>query len=100
MNFSTKAIHVGQAPDPETGAVIVPIYQTSTYEQESPGEKPEEELPVNAGIDLRHGVHDRTHPPSEARELRIGYGSGAARPVRAAMLHRCWLRFVDGARAH
>ena len=37
MNFSTKAIHVGQAPDPETGAVIVPIYQTSTYEQESPG---------------------------------------------------------------
>lgn len=37
MNFSTKAIHVSQAPDPETGAVIVPIYQTSTYAQEAPG---------------------------------------------------------------
>jgi cystathionine beta-lyase/cystathionine gamma-synthase len=37
MNFSTKAIHVGQEPDPTTGAVIVPIYQTSTYQQEEPG---------------------------------------------------------------
>lgn len=37
MNFSTKAIHVGQEPDPETGAVITPIYQTSTYVQEAPG---------------------------------------------------------------
>lgn len=31
MGFSTKAIHAGQAPDPRTGAVAVPIYQTSTY---------------------------------------------------------------------
>jgi cystathionine gamma-lyase len=35
--FSTKAIHVGQQPDPATGAVITPIYATSTYAQESPG---------------------------------------------------------------
>lgn len=35
--FATKAIHAGQKPDPVTGAVITPIYQTSTYEQESPG---------------------------------------------------------------
>jgi cystathionine beta-lyase/cystathionine gamma-synthase len=38
MNFATKAIHVGQAPDPVTGAVIPPIYATSTYAQEAPGE--------------------------------------------------------------
>jgi O-acetylhomoserine/O-acetylserine sulfhydrylase-like pyridoxal-dependent enzyme len=31
MKFSTKAIHAGQEPDPTTGAVSVPIYQTSTY---------------------------------------------------------------------
>lgn len=37
MAFSTKAIHAGQDPDPSTGAVIVPIYQTSTYVQESLG---------------------------------------------------------------
>jgi len=34
MKFSTKAIHVGQEPDPTTGAIITPVYQTSTYVQE------------------------------------------------------------------
>ncbi len=37
MKFSTKAIHVGQKPDKETGAVIPPLYLTSTYKQEAPG---------------------------------------------------------------
>ncbi len=35
--FATRAIHAGQEPDPTTGAVMVPIYATSTYVQESPG---------------------------------------------------------------
>ena len=35
--FGTKAIHAGQEPDPRTGAVMVPIYQTSTFAQSSPG---------------------------------------------------------------
>lgn len=38
MKFSTKAIHIGQAPDPTTGAIIPPIHMTSTYIQEAPGE--------------------------------------------------------------
>src|SRR5512138_2866488 len=37
MKFDTKAIHAGQEPDPTTGAVIVPIYQTSTYVQTALG---------------------------------------------------------------
>jgi cystathionine gamma-lyase len=37
LAFSTRAIHAGQHPDPTTGAVMVPIYATSTYAQESPG---------------------------------------------------------------
>ena len=37
MAFSTRAIHAGQDPDPSTGAVTVPIYQTSTYVQDSLG---------------------------------------------------------------
>ena len=37
MGFSTDAIHAGQEPDPATGAVIVPIYQTSTFVQEELG---------------------------------------------------------------
>lgn len=35
--FGTKAIHAGADPDPSTGAIMTPIYQTSTYVQESPG---------------------------------------------------------------
>ncbi len=37
MGFSTDAIHVGQEPDPTTGAVVAPIYQTSTYVQQALG---------------------------------------------------------------
>jgi cystathionine gamma-lyase/cystathionine beta-lyase len=37
FKFGTRAIHAGQEPDPTTGAVMTPIYQTSTYWQESPG---------------------------------------------------------------
>src|SRR5712691_2469686 len=43
MDFETRAIHDGQEPDPATGALIVPIYQTSTYVQEEVG--------VNRGYD-------------------------------------------------
>ena len=37
MGFKTDAIHAGQEPDPSTGAVTIPIYQTSTYVQEGMG---------------------------------------------------------------
>jgi cystathionine gamma-synthase len=43
MDFETRAIHAGQDPDPATGAIITPIYQTSTYVQEAVG--------VNKGYD-------------------------------------------------
>ena len=49
--FGTLAIHAGQTPDPSTGAVIPPIYATSTYAQESPG--------VHQGLD-----YARTHNPT------------------------------------
>ena len=38
MNFETRAIHEGQEPDPTTGAVTVPIYQTSTFVQDAVGQ--------------------------------------------------------------
>ena len=37
QGFSTKAIHAGQEPDPSTGAIMTPIYASSTYVQQSPG---------------------------------------------------------------
>ena len=47
MDFETRAIHEGQEPDPATGAVTTPIYQTSTYVQEAVG--------VNKGYDYSRG---------------------------------------------
>lgn len=38
LSLATLAIHGGQSPDPSTGAVMPPIYATSTYAQSSPGE--------------------------------------------------------------
>ena len=38
MKFATKAIHAGIFPDPTTGAIMTPIYQTTTYVQQAPGE--------------------------------------------------------------
>jgi cystathionine gamma-lyase len=49
--FSTRAIHAGQEPDPTTGAIMTPIYATSTYVQQSPG--------VHKGYD-----YARTHNPT------------------------------------
>lgn len=49
--FATRAIHAGQAPDPSTGAIMPPIYATSTYVQSSPG--------VHKGLD-----YGRSHNPT------------------------------------
>src|SRR5687767_14660359 len=38
MKLATKLIHAGQEPDPSTGAIMTPIYQTSTYVQNAPGD--------------------------------------------------------------
>ena len=38
QRFGTKAIHAGQSPDPTTGAIMTPVYLTSTYVQDAPAE--------------------------------------------------------------
>jgi cystathionine gamma-lyase len=49
LGFATRAIHAGQPPEPATGAVTVPIYQTSTYVQQSPG--------VHKGFDYARSIN-------------------------------------------
>lgn len=76
QGFSTRAIHAGQRPDPTTGAVMTPIYATSTYAQESPG--------VNKGYEYARGKN----PTREAFEACLadleggthgfGFASGMA----------------------
>lgn len=51
LGFATRAIHAGQSPDPTTGAIMTPLYLTSTYVQESPG--------VHKGWE-----YSRTHNPT------------------------------------
>jgi cystathionine gamma-lyase len=51
MQFATRVIHAGQSPDPSTGAIMPPIYATSTYVQQSPG--------VHKGLD-----YGRSHNPT------------------------------------
>lgn len=51
QHFATRVIHAGQSPDPSTGAIMPPIYATSTFVQESPG--------VNKGLD-----YGRSHNPT------------------------------------
>jgi len=54
MEFATRTIHAGQPSEPETGALIAPIFQTSTYEQDEPG--------CHRGFD-----YSRTNNPTRAR---------------------------------
>jgi cystathionine beta-lyase/cystathionine gamma-synthase len=59
MGFSTDAIHVGQEPDPATGSIVAPIYQTSTYVQEALGQ--------NKGYDYAR----TNHPNRKALERTL-----------------------------
>jgi cystathionine gamma-lyase len=74
--FSTRAIHAGQNPDPTTGAIMTPVYLTSTYVQESPG--------VHKGWE-----YSRTHNPTrkayenclanlEGADFGFAFASGCA----------------------
>ena len=76
MRFETRAIHDGQQPDPLTGAVIVPVYQTSTYQQDGLG--------VHKGYEYsRTGNPTRTALETAIASLEDGkfglaYASGVA----------------------
>lgn len=74
--FATRAIHVGSAPDPVTGAVVAPISLASTFAQRSPGEPP------GAGSALSYGrgfEYSRTNNPTRASfEQAMAAADGAA----------------------
>ena len=55
--FGTNAIHGGQHPDPSTGAVMPPIYQTSTYAQASPGDIKDMNTAEQGTLLAQHSKH-------------------------------------------
>ena len=82
MDFETRAIHTGQEPDPETGAVAVPIYQTSTYAQKAVG-------------DFRYDYSRTRNPTRDALQeclaslesARYGFAFGSGMAASTTVMH-------------
>src|SRR4029077_16701529 len=96
MEFETRAIHAGQEPDPATGAVITPIYQTSTYVQEEVGKhkgydysrvaNPTRTALETALASLENAKHGLAYSPALSREnakagLAVSSGLGATTTI-------------------
>jgi cystathionine beta-lyase/cystathionine gamma-synthase len=76
MKIATKYIHAGATPDPSTGAIMTPIYQTSTYVQEAPG--------VNKGFEYARSQNptrkalEEAYASIENGQFGLAFGSGVA----------------------
>lgn len=76
MKLATKLIHAGQAPDPSTGAIMTPIYQTSTYVQEAPATHKGYEY-ARSQNPTRKALEDCL-AASENAQFGLSFGSGVA----------------------
>ena len=72
--FTTKAVHVGQEPDPSTGSVIPPIHMTSTYIQEEFG-RPGKYVYSRSGNPTRRNL-EASLAAMENAEHAVAFGSG------------------------
>ncbi len=76
QGFATLAVHAGQAPDPATGAIMTPVYLTSTYVQEAPD--------VHKGFDYARTSHptrlalEKNLAALEDAKYGLAFGSGSA----------------------
>ena len=77
--FDTVCIHAGQAPDPSTGAIITPIYQTSTYVQEALGVHKGYEYAPHAQPDARGARSQHRRDRGRPRGVRLCLGHGRHR---------------------
>src|SRR6478609_11219159 len=76
MKLSTKFIHAGTEPDPSTGAIMTPIYQTSTYVQEAPGKNKGYEY-ARSQNPTRKALED-AYAIIENAKFALAFGSGVA----------------------
>ena len=86
MKFSTRAIHVGQAPDPTTGATIIPIHPSSTYTQEEIGKHKGYEY-SRTGNPTRHAFEECLASLEEGK-YGLAFASGLAATVAALSILR------------
>jgi cystathionine gamma-synthase/cystathionine gamma-lyase len=83
MKFKTRAIHAGQEPDPATGAVVPPVYQTSTYQQTAVGKHKGYEY-SRTGNPTRKAL-ETALASLEGAEFGLAFASGVA--ATAAVIH-------------
>src|ERR1051325_11125550 len=83
-DIATRVIHAGQSPDPTTGAIMMPIYQTSTYVQESPGK--------HKGYDYSRSIN----PTRSAYERCVANLEGGTRGWAFASGHAAMATALDG----
>jgi len=76
LKFATRTIHAGQFPDPTTGAVMMPIYATSTYAQESPGKHKGYEY--SRTQNPTRGAYERCVADLESGSCGFAFASGMA----------------------
>src|SRR5215813_2203819 len=77
FGFETLAIHAGQEPEPRTGAVVPPIYQTSTYEQEGLG-RPRGGYEYARTQNPTRGALERNLAALEDGQHAVAFASGLA----------------------
>src|SRR6187397_1842415 len=75
-DIATRVIHAGQSPDPRTGAIMTPIYQTSTYVQESPGRH--KGYDYSRSINPTRLAYERCIPDPETGTRGWAFASGLA----------------------
>jgi cystathionine gamma-synthase len=78
FGFETRAIHAGQEPDPRTGAVIVPIYQTSTYAQDGVGGTREGDYEYSRTANPTRTVLEQALAALESGRHALAFASGMA----------------------
>lgn len=86
MKFSTKAIHIGQDPDPATGSVTVPVYLTATYYQPEPGREGKY-VYSRTGNPTRDAL-ERNLAALEGGRFGLAFSSGMAATTTVLMLLR------------
>ncbi|MEU6645806.1 cystathionine gamma-synthase [Saccharomonospora sp. NPDC046836] len=78
LGFETRAIHAGQEPDPRTGSVIVPIYQTSTYAQDGVGGTRDGDYEYSRTANPTRTALEQALAALEGGRHALAFGSGMA----------------------
>jgi len=93
-DIATRTIHAGQEPDPSTGAIMTPIYATSTYVQESPGKH--KGFDYSRSINPTRLAYEKCIADLESGTRGWAFASGLAAMLRAQGLEVNFVKYFFG----